>query len=351
MKVSRFLVTALALFGALAPEAARSADVLYIGDEGDNTIKRFDADKGTFLGVSDGPSLSGLAGPRGLVVDGGLLLVVNQNVSLDIPGEVLRYNLALQFRDRLIRSDNPNAPFAPDGLVLGAPSGLNSVPPCPRDALPMSCDLFVAVVQRKANLGPPGRVARYNGVGVFLGAATIQNNEHQPRGVVFGPDGLLYVSTRDFTNGLGGTVLRFSADGKSEVFIDDQGGPGHLNRPDGLVFGPDGRLYVTSFQAAPGDTDSIRIYDKGAFVAKIDLDNGSDPRAFAQSLLFGPNGSLFVPINNTSEVRRYDHVTSCPGPKCDKTYTAFIPVGRLLAPRYMTFGNTDRSTLDYVLPK
>jgi len=131
MKVSRFLVTALALFGALAPEAARSADVLYIGDEGDNTIKRFDADKGTFLGVSDGPSLSGLAGPRGLVVDGGLLLVVNQNVSLDIPGEVLRYNLALQFRDRLIRSDNPNAPFAPDGLVLGAPSGLNSVPPLP----------------------------------------------------------------------------------------------------------------------------------------------------------------------------------------------------------------------------
>jgi hypothetical protein len=48
MKVSRFLVTALALFGALAPEAARSADVLYIGDEGDNTIKRFDADKGSW---------------------------------------------------------------------------------------------------------------------------------------------------------------------------------------------------------------------------------------------------------------------------------------------------------------
>jgi DNA-binding beta-propeller fold protein YncE len=357
MKAPRFfpiLVTALALFGALAPQAARSADVLYIGDEGDNTIKRFAANTGKFLGVSQGPSISGLAGPRGLVVDGGLglLLVVNQNVLLDIPGEVLRYDPAtLEFKDRLIPSSNPNAPFAPDGLVLGAHSGLSSVTSCPPSAQPMSCDLFVAVVQRNANLGPPGSVARYNGVGMFLGAATVQNNsrEHHPRGVVFGPDGLLYVSARDLTNGLGGTVLRFSADGKSEVFIDDQGGAGHLNRPDGLVFGPDGRLYVTSFQAAPGDTDSIRIYDaQGAFAAKIDLDNGTDPRTYAQSLLFGPGGSLFVPINTTGEVRRYDHVRSCPGPKCDETYTTFIPAhGDLLMPRYMTFGNTDRSTLEY----
>jgi hypothetical protein len=219
----------------------------------------------------------------------------------------------------------------------------------------MSCDLFVAVVQRNANHGanhgPPGNVARYNGVGMFLGAATInnKNSELHPRGAVFGPDGLLYVSARDLTKGLGGTVLRFSADGKSEVFIDDKGGPGHLNRPDGLVFGPDGRLYVTSFQAAPGDTDSIRIYDaQGAFAAKIDLDNGADPRTYAQSLLFGPGGSLFVPIYTTGEVRRYDGVSSCPGAGCE-AYTTFIHAGGdLLALRYMTFGKTDPSTLDYV---
>jgi hypothetical protein len=41
-----------------------------------------------------------LAGPRGLVVDGRALLVVNQNVNLDIPGEVLRYDATtLQFLD------------------------------------------------------------------------------------------------------------------------------------------------------------------------------------------------------------------------------------------------------------
>jgi hypothetical protein len=220
-----------------------------------------------------------------------------------------------------------------------------------RSPPPGNADLFVAIVLRKANTGPPGRVARYNSAGGFLGAATIKNNEHHPRGVVFGPDGLLYVSTRDFTNGLGGTVLRFSADGKSEVFIDDKGGPVHLNRPDGLVFGPDGCLYVTSFQAAPGDTDSIRIYDaQGAFVSLIPLLNGT-PRAYAQSLLFGPGGSLFVPIYNPGEVRRYDPVNS-PKTGCKEydanSFAAFIPAGGdLLAPRYMTFGLTDPSTLNY----
>jgi hypothetical protein len=41
-------------------------------------------------------------------------------------------------------------------------------------------------------------------------------------------------------------------------------------------------------------------------------------------------------------------VTSCPGRKCDKDYTPFIAAHtKLVAPRYMTFGKTDPSTLDY----
>lgn len=67
------------------------------------------------------------------------------------------------------------------------------------------------------------------------------------------------------------------------------------------MFGPEGRLYVTSFRAAPGDTDSIRIYEAtGAFASKIDLHNGTtDTRVFAQSLLFGPGGKLFVPVSTS----------------------------------------------------
>src|SRR5438067_13853511 len=93
------LIAAAALLGAVpaflpAEPLAGHADVLYIGDGGTNTIKSFNASTGRFLGTSDGPAISGLAGPRGLVIDGRVLLVANENVNLDIPGEVLRYDAA-----------------------------------------------------------------------------------------------------------------------------------------------------------------------------------------------------------------------------------------------------------------
>jgi hypothetical protein len=154
-------------------------------------------------------------------------------------------------------------------------------------------------------------------------------------------------------NGLGGTIYRFSkVNGKAEVWIDDKGGAGQLNRPDGLAFGPDGHLYVTSFRAAEGDTDSIRVYDSdGSFVDAIELfDPDTEPRAFSQAILFGPDGALFVSIfdrgalgNHQGELRRYDVAS--------KTYQVFAANvddgGVLLQPGYLTFGKTNPSTLDY----
>jgi DNA-binding beta-propeller fold protein YncE len=68
-------------------------------------------------------------------------------------------------------------------------------------------------------------------------------------------DGLLYVSncpnlTLDAGAGNGGQVPKFDPNTLQfkGVFIDDTGGIGGLNRPDGLVFGPNGNLYVTSFR-------------------------------------------------------------------------------------------------------
>ncbi len=141
------------------------------------------------------------------------------------------------------------------------------------------------------------------------------------------------------------------------MIINDAGGVGHLNRPQGLVFGPDGNLYVTSFRDnsqpnAPGNTDAIRIYSgrTGKLLGKIDLDNppsNAGARAYAQALLFGPRGKLFVPITiappgaspTAGEVRRYDVRT--------KTYDVFVPAGTLAAPWFLTFGKTNPATLAY----
>ena len=346
MNIKRYLlifVAPLTLMGALATRDAIGADILYIGDVADNTVKRFDADTGAFLDADGDPTNNpdafvrsasgGLDGPRGILFDGNLL-VANQNQDLKIPGEILRFDGRNgAFLGALVPATDKNAPFGPRGIVLGT-------------------NLYVADIS-SASGKSTGRVRTYNAAGNFLGdldPKTFQNNDYHPRGVVFGPDGFLYVAVRDLKkDGLGGNVLRFKPDGSfDKVFIADNGGVGQLNRPEGLVFGLDGNLYVTSFRAKPGDTDSIRIYSaSGQFLSKIDLYTPLQPRVFAQALLFGPSGCLFVPISNTGEVRRYSvGVGTCN--IAPSTYQSFvIPGGALQAPWYLTFGRTDPKTLKY----
>jgi DNA-binding beta-propeller fold protein YncE len=200
----------------------------------------------------------------------------------------------------------------------------------------------------------PGRVRLYMEDGTFIADLVPDQSfpleQFHPRALVVGPDGDLYVS--NFPNlgtGLGGDVLRFTVGGDYVgVVVHDAGGVGQLNRPEGLVFGPDGNLYVTSFRADASDTDSIRIYTSdGQYVDQIGLDEVDQPRAFAQALLFGPEGELFVPISgngpDTGAVRRYDVST--------KAFDDFVPPrsqgGAIGAPWYLTFGATDPSTLQY----
>jgi DNA-binding beta-propeller fold protein YncE len=267
----------------------------------------------------------------------GDLLVANQNVDLKTPGEILRFDGQTgTFQDALVPSTDKNTPFAPRGIILGS-------------------NLYVADLNA-AGTRATGRLRSYDAAGNFLDDLDpkgFQNTDYHPRGVVFGADGRLYVSVRDLKkDGLGGHVLRFTPDGSFDtVFIADTGGVGQLNRPEGLVFDPLGNLYVTSFQANPGDTDSIRIYSgDGEFLRKIDLFDtdtaGVRSRAFAQAVLFGPEGCLFVPINTTGEVRRYNvGIGTC---DASSPYDSFVgPGGALKVPWYLTFGKTDPKTLEY----
>lgn len=334
MRIWNSFVTLAAIVTAFATTSARGADILYVGDGADNTVKRFDADTGAPLDDADDPFVVGLLGPRGLILDDGQLLVANQNVNLQIPGDVLAFDEATGASlGALVPPTDKHAPFVAWGLIRG-----------------VADDLFVSSLSTASGKSY-GEILRYDaGTGEYLGTLKtkqVKNKDYHPRSMVFGPDGNLYVTLRTLSkDGLGGAVARYFPDGSSDVLFDDNGGFGRLNRPDGIVFGPDGLLYVMSFSAGPGDADAIRIYAAdGTLQDAIPLfDPATQPRVFGQALLFGPDELLYVPISNTGEVRAYDVSTA--------TYDTLVPStadgGQLLNPLFLTFGQTDPTTLDYV---
>jgi DNA-binding beta-propeller fold protein YncE len=313
-------------------------DYLYVGDGSDNTVKRFDAITGDFLGTF---AKGHIKGPRGLLFDReGNLLVSNQNVDKNKNGNILKFDGQTgKFLGELVPSKGNNAPFAPRGMVL-------------------TSDNILYVADFQDRNGNPGEVRAYNGTtGAFLGVLDHSgfDGEFYPRGLVIGPDHLLYVSVLNFSSGLGGAVLRFDLTNWTfdNKFVTSDSN-NDLQRPEGLVFAPNGNLYVTSFRSIPQQTnatDKILVFNgDGEFLEDetINLDNVGigQPRAFAQAILFGPNEKLFVPITgngpDTGSVRRYNE---------DKTFDVFVPSdfakGPLGSPWYLTFGKTDPATLAY----
>jgi sugar lactone lactonase YvrE len=366
-------VAALALLSApaaagvatAAPAAtcasASTSDSLYVGDNSDNSVKRFDAATGCYQGVFVPSPPSGvLAGPRGIIrLPDGNFLVSNQNIGLPTNGAIDEYRPDGELWKALVPGTDPNAPYDPDGIILG----------------PDKTTLYVADIGDCTGCAV-GRVATYNvNTGKFLrnldfssfinNTAINPTGVFNPRGLVFGPDGLLYVSVFDAnpTERTLGWILSYNTyTGAVRVVASSTSGATdcstELHKPDGLTFGPDGKLYVTSFVvtptdpiANPADIDRILIFNAatGACTGEIDLDQVGQNRAYAQYILFGPRGYLFVPITgdpgdppNAGAVRRYDVRT--------KTVTNFIapsPEGPLGSAYGLTFGRTNPTTLAY----
>jgi DNA-binding beta-propeller fold protein YncE len=341
-------------------------DILYVGDENDNTVKSFNAETGASLDGAAGAFITsgsgGLNGPIGLLIAGPEVIVVNQNFG-SANGEILQYQLKDgSFTRPWVSQSDPGAPFAPRGVILK-----NGV-------------LYVANFVEDDS-GTAGEILVFAGSRELLGKLTSSGGlrkRFRPRGVVIGPDGLLYVSSDpNFEVGpgptTGGQVLRFDPNTLAfkDVFIDDSGGVGQLNRPEGLVFDPDGKkLYVTSFCdltfPCPTATniDCIRVYDaveRNKFLGQINLDPvaqtvAGQTRASAQALLFGPRHNLFIPITLrpafSGEVLSCDVENSRLSPTKSTDATKIcspfaLANGTLGIPFYLTFGRTDSATLTY----
>ena len=125
----------------------------------------------------------------------------------------------------------------------------------------------------------------------------------EPEGIAFGPDGNLYVSSRS------DEVLRY--DGEKGKFIDVFASGHGLLDPAGIAFGgPDDDLFVSSGLTDDGQGNQILRFDgtTGAFEAVVDPANTAgldDPEAMA----FGSDGLLYVastPEAGPGEVLRYD---------------------------------------------
>lgn len=351
-------VTAGAFLGAATPGAAQvsppAADSLYVGDAFDNTIKRFDAQTGDFLGVLV-PTSAGLLGPRGILHVGGTLLVSNQNAGQPFAGEVDRFDILTgrALNGPVVPHTSVHAPFAPRGIVVG-PGGTLYVADLGRGSIGRIETYDVSTGKLKGNLN----------FDQFTNSA-VSNGEFHLRGLVFGPDGGLYISLFSEKNfPLFGWVLRYDL-GTGSVRVMANNGPTagatddctpHLNAPEGLAFGPDGRLYVATLRATPQDVDRVLVLssDAGRCVDTIELYGHGELRVRAHALVFGPGGSLLVPLDasapdgsltqaqreGSGAIRRYDVTT--------KTFSNLVNAGgSLLTPWYLTFGNTSPTTLAY----
>jgi len=202
---------------------------VYVGNVGPDNVLKFDGNTGAPLGVA--AAHPDLQHPRQVAFQNGQLLVSSRGKNRVLCFDLATGNYVDQFTQAHasyttsgITADGLCQPFGlihdPGGNVLVASYGTDSV-------------------------------RRYDGrTGVFIDTFACGHRLMQPRNIVYGPDGNLYVTSGNHR------VLRYN--GRSGAFIDTFVRPqsGGLNDPYGLEFGADGNLYVVS-----GGTNSVNRYD------------------------------------------------------------------------------------------
>jgi sugar lactone lactonase YvrE len=202
----------------------------------------------------------------------------------------------------------------PDSLTWSPEGDLLVSSGCPTTA-DVLCDPMI-----------PSQVLRYRGdTGAFVDvfASEADSPLYRPYGKAFGPDGMLYVAS--FASD---TILRF--DGSTGAYVDtfatapapDMRQPGDLNGPNGVSFGPDGMLYVTTegsisidgvitFPGLPSQTlrYDIATGEKTVAVTPAAPEGGQTPSLVG--VFFDSEGALITTDFMNEVVTTYD-ATSLP---------------------------------------
>jgi hypothetical protein len=258
---------------------------LLVGSTGYDTdsVLRYNGTTGVFLGTMVTSGSGGLDTPHGFAFtpEGNLLVASAAN------SRVLRYDETTgTFLSAFVPSGSGGLDGAP-GIVYG-PDG----------------NLYVSSAATRS-------VLRYNGTtGAFMGTfvASFSGGLDRPHGLVFGPDGNLYVNSSD-----NNSVMRYDGTTGDPLPAPNQpgatfvaSGSGGLSAPyGGLVFGPDGNLYVSSY----GSSSVLRYNGTtGAFINAF-VPTGSGGLSGAHGITFGPDRNLYVVSQSTDSVLRYDGTT------------------------------------------
>lgn len=257
------------------------ADIL-VGNTDGNSVSRFDATTGAYLGAAIPAGYGGLSAPDAVTYgpDGNLYVSSGTTTT----GQILRYNGQTgAFMGVFAQGGGLDRPY---GTAFG-PDG----------------NLYVASFRSD-------QILRYNGqTGAFLGVFASGNGTaagllNGPNDLLFGADGSLYVTTEgSVADGQGGVsflydsqVLRYDVStGAGEVFAAQPtptpNGNGYVSLL-GLGFGPDGLIYTTDYAGG------IRSYTtSGALVQTIDT--GALFGGGATSVgdfAFGADGALYASI-------------------------------------------------------